>query len=168
MICLNRQRQFRVLAKPVRGFALLYAVLVSSIILVVTLTLNNIIYKQLILSSIGRQSQIAYFSADAARECIKYHDNQNIFDPPNSGTINCTGSPIPISWSPSNVMNPISIDYQYNDNGNPLASCAKITSQATIIGGRTKFTFTIAGYNVSCLAIQTNRRVVERQLHWKS
>jgi len=54
------------------GFVLLYAVLVSGIILSVGLSLMNLITKQITLSSIGRNSQFAYYAADAGKRCAFY------------------------------------------------------------------------------------------------
>lgn len=52
-----------------RGFVLLYALLVASVVLIVGLTLSNIILKQLIISSISREMNQAYYVANAGREC---------------------------------------------------------------------------------------------------
>jgi len=54
------------------GFVLLYAVLAVTVILVVGLIITNIITKQIILSTTGRDSQFAYYAADSMRECVFY------------------------------------------------------------------------------------------------
>ena len=58
--------------KSDKGFVLLYALLVSSIVLVIGLTLSNIILKQLIISSISREMNAAYYASNAGRECIRF------------------------------------------------------------------------------------------------
>lgn len=53
-----------------QGVVLLYAVLMVSIILGVSLSLLNITYKQIILTAVSRESQIAHFNAWGAVDCI--------------------------------------------------------------------------------------------------
>ena len=53
------------------GFVILYAVLLVSIILAISLSLFNITLKQLVLSLVARDSQVAFFAADNARNCAK-------------------------------------------------------------------------------------------------
>lgn len=57
------------------GYAILFAVVVVSIISMITLGLSNSTYKQLLLSSLANDSQIAYYQADTATECALYADN---------------------------------------------------------------------------------------------
>lgn len=53
-----------------KGFVLLYSLLVTSVVLVISLTLSNIIFKQQIISSISREMNNAYYAANAGRECM--------------------------------------------------------------------------------------------------
>jgi len=60
------------------GFALLYAILLSGTVLVVGVLLMNIITKQLVYSSIGKNSEMAYYYvANSIRECVYYQDYVN-------------------------------------------------------------------------------------------
>jgi hypothetical protein len=52
-----------------QAFVLLYAVLVASVVLAIGFSLANIITKQIVLSSIGKSSRVAYYAADGGREC---------------------------------------------------------------------------------------------------
>ena len=52
------------------AFALLYAVLLTGIILTIGLGLSSILTKQIVLSSIGSNSQVAYYAANTAKECV--------------------------------------------------------------------------------------------------
>lgn len=61
---------------PTRGITLLIAVILSSVILSVTLSLLDITYKQVILASSAKQSQYAFYAADSAMECVLYWDQQ--------------------------------------------------------------------------------------------
>lgn len=59
-----------------RGFTLLIAILLASVSLLVGLALADVAYKQVVLSSTARNSQIAFYRADSALECALYYDQQ--------------------------------------------------------------------------------------------
>ena len=59
-----------------RGVVLLYAVLISSIVLAVGLGLFNIASREVALSALGRDSQLAFFFADTGVECASYWDRK--------------------------------------------------------------------------------------------
>ena len=59
-----------------RGFTLLIAIILSTVALVVGLALADVAYKQVVLSSTARNSQIAFYRADSAMECALYWDQQ--------------------------------------------------------------------------------------------
>lgn len=54
------------------GYALLFAMFVSSVLLSAGLGISGIIYKELILSTIGRESQYSFYNAQTALECAFY------------------------------------------------------------------------------------------------
>jgi Tfp pilus assembly protein PilX len=58
-----------------KGYALMFTVVVVSIISLIAIGLSNATYKQMILSSIARDSQTAFYMADTVVECIEYQDN---------------------------------------------------------------------------------------------
>lgn len=58
-----------------RGVAILFAILLVSIVLTVGLSLLNITLRQLLLSSLARESQFAFYAADSARACARYYDS---------------------------------------------------------------------------------------------
>lgn len=61
---------------PHRGFALLIAVVLASVSLAIGLALLDITYKQVVLATAAKQSQVAFYAADAALECALYYDQQ--------------------------------------------------------------------------------------------
>ncbi len=81
-----------------RGFTLLIAVVLSSVIVSVSLALLDITYKQVTLASAAAQSQYAFYNADTALECALYWDQKaNAFDyttPMASSGITCAELPI--------------------------------------------------------------------------
>ena len=99
-----------------QGFAILYAILMVSIVLTISLTLLDISYKQLVLSSINKESKLAYYAAINAFDCATYWDNfafphkpfgyfegGSFFSPtsPDPGKINCTGVPFTATFDGS-------------------------------------------------------------------
>lgn len=60
--------------KERRGFTLLLAALIASIVLSIGASIFTIASKQIILSATGRDSQFAFYAADSAAECALYWD----------------------------------------------------------------------------------------------
>ncbi len=63
--------------KKEKGFAMLFTVLVISLILSIALGISNLTFKQTILSNLAKDSQISFYEADAAIECAMYYDISN-------------------------------------------------------------------------------------------
>ncbi len=56
------------------GYTLLFAVLISSLMLSIGVAVFNIAIKEFKLSSTGRESQFAFYAADTGTECALYWD----------------------------------------------------------------------------------------------
>lgn len=85
-----------------RGFTLLIAIILASVALALGLALVDIAYRQTVLSSTARQSQSAFYNADAALECVLYWDQQKDFFNSNpfnvaQGSVECGGLPVTLS-----------------------------------------------------------------------
>ena len=57
-----------------RGFTILLAALVASLVLSLGISVFTIAQKQLLLSSLSRTSQYAFYAADTGAECALYWD----------------------------------------------------------------------------------------------
>lgn len=57
-----------------QGVALLYAVLLVSIVLTISLSLLNITYKQIVLTAVSRESQVSHYNALSALDCVYFTD----------------------------------------------------------------------------------------------
>lgn len=78
------------------GFAILYSVLISSILLAIGLAIFNITIKELLFSSLGRDSQFAFYAADTGTECALYWDFVNdAFSTSSVTSIECADTIIP-------------------------------------------------------------------------
>ena len=78
-----------------KGFALLFSVLISSLLLTIGLSIFSIALKELAISTAARQSVHAFYAADSGRECALYWDIKKGQIPDllnsNTGTITCAG-----------------------------------------------------------------------------
>ena len=63
-----------------RGFVILFAMMISSIILLVSTTMYNISKKDIIISSYARESQRAFYAANSALECALFNDVSDYLD----------------------------------------------------------------------------------------
>ena len=61
---------------PRRGFALLFSVLISSLLLTIGLSILSIALKELAISTAVRQSIHAFYAADSGLEYALYHDTK--------------------------------------------------------------------------------------------
>lgn len=89
--------------KKSRGFALLFSVLIASLLLTIGLSIFSIALKELSISTASRQSVYAFYAADSGRECAFYWDIKrgeipNLFDENNQdGQITCGQNSINIT-----------------------------------------------------------------------
>ncbi len=92
--------------KKQRGFIILFSMVVSSIILLISVGMYNLAKKQVVLSSYARESQRAFYAANSALECAYYYDISTLIpetyfpiDAPDGyeTTIHCGGFPIVVS-----------------------------------------------------------------------
>lgn len=61
-----------------RGFTLLFASLVVSLVLSIGLSIASVSLKQFLLASSGRESQAAFYNADTGIECALYYDRGKV------------------------------------------------------------------------------------------
>ncbi len=82
---------------PQRGFTLLIAIVLSSVMLALALALMDVTYKQVLLASTAKQSQFAFYAADTGLECILYYDQRyDAFgtNPNDISSVSCNGRTI--------------------------------------------------------------------------
>ncbi len=166
MIKLSFQEKNKKIHKT-KGFVLLYAVLLSSVILTIGLAILDIVILQQNLAGTQRDSALAFYSADTALECVLYWDyKQNDFDksPGNNGkNVSCDGvqaSLVSESADPGKnspwvyVMRVDFLD----------GRCANVAVTKTWGPGNTLLRTEIEsrGYNTSCPSAGTVPRRLER------
>ena len=166
-----------------RGFTLLIAILVISIVLAIGLSVLNITLKEFILSGIARESTIALNAADAGMECALYWDRSSQggrFNVGASGSnITCMGQSRPSGGGTSGTAQHFEFEWGQTPT---LKVCAKVdvtkylsASGDINMGGTCSgspcicpegviCTRTVSlGYNTGCSEV-TSPRAVERGL----
>ena len=146
-----------------RGFTLLIAVILTSVILAVGLALLDISIKQITLAAAGRQSQYAFYNADSALECALYWDSVDQFDytseptTPSLGSIVCEGQTFNYSaTAPVSSVRTTTFSIPCAGDGTPGDASSDVTITKTSAGATH---FYANGYN-TCIATSPNR--VER------
>ena len=127
------------------GFALLLSIFVINVVLLVSLGVSGVVINEFKLSGVGRESQIAFYAADAGIECFFYWEikHPGLADsafgyyetPP---TIKCAGNSFIIPADSDGPYGPYNLNLSNN-------SCAQIKV--------TKSVFTTVesrGYNTAC------------------
>lgn len=118
------------------------SLLVISIVLVTGLSISGIIMKEIMLSGLGKESQIAFYAADTGLECAFYWDVNGAFDSPDY-KINCAESPA------SGVIDPTSSTTIFTLQLSNEA-CAKVTVDKSDPSDIGITTVESRGYNVGC------------------
>ncbi len=152
-------------SNPQRGFALLVAIVLSTVALSITLALTSLAFKSLLLASSARESQYAFYAADSALECALYFDshsqNRFIYSTGQAAGIVCGGiSTYGGSGNIPGVTSSGTTKFEsswFTVNG---SDCARITVYKESSGATTLFG---TGVNVACSDLE-NPRAVERGL----
>lgn len=147
-----------------RGFTLLLAALVASIVLSLGSAIFSIAQKQVTLSSLGRDSQFAFYAADAAAECALYWDiRHNAFGTTtapvtpqcDNDNLNATGGASVVPYTMSFQIN-LFEDLSAGEAGYCAEVEVRKTSEGTVIHSD--------GYSVHCAAKDTSSRSLQRSV----
>ncbi len=154
-----------------KGFTILFAVLVSSIILALGLGIVAITMKEVRLSGTGRDSQLAFYAADSGAECAFYWDLKGDYFSTSTANIsevicnnqqftNTSDSPA-YSWGggvDSQGVGTTSFT-MYMVKGDASKSCAVVSIAKYLEAGNTKTVIDSRGYNTCDV---NNQRRLER------
>ncbi|MFA6392714.1 MAG: hypothetical protein WCW54_01330 [Candidatus Paceibacterota bacterium] len=143
-----------------KGYAILFTVVVVGIISMITIGLSNAAYKQIILSSVAKDSTTAFYQSDIASECALYADNTyNMVPPSNPWT--CAGNSLsfPAGVSLGGVTT-YNID-PAGTNGTSINKCFRITATKSIVLDTITTDIQAKGYNICNMS---NSRTVERAI----
>lgn len=100
-----------------QGFAMLFTVLIVSLILTIAVSISNLTLRQAVLSNLAKDSQIAFAQADAAIECALYEDTVLFGFPP--GSTIPTGAGLATDVTPAfycgDTLMELAVDQSYSD-----------------------------------------------------
>jgi len=144
-----------------RGFTLLIATLVSSILLALGFAIFNIVSKELVLTSSGRESQFAFYAADSGIECGLYWDyQQDAFSSSSPQQPVCAGGAVSdyeVVFDSGTGSYTTTFGFSVGDS--IVAPCADVTVVRQYNPTRT--TLTASGFNT---CVTTNPRRIERAI----
>ena len=149
-----------------KGFTLLLAALVASVVLAMGAAIYSIAVKSLNLSAVGRDSQFAFYAADTAAECALYWDiNKNVFStssPPSS--VSCDNASTTVSTAtelpPPGAWSATTFVFQTEPNG----VCAIVSVSKRLVLGVMHNLIHSDGFNVPCVATSTSPRALQRSV----
>jgi hypothetical protein len=153
------QKNIRLIPRNSKGFALLFSILLSSIILSIALGVGNIAFREIQFGTSAKNTNEAFFAADTGVECALYNDNSVVNSFPESGgpsSITCGGSSISLSGtSPS-------WNFIISGLGASNQSCAKVSVVKTFSPDSTQIIS--KGYNVGDSNCNSTINRTEREL----
>jgi hypothetical protein len=152
-----------------KGFTLLLAALVATVVLSLGSSIFVIAKKQVTLSSLGRDSQFAFYAADTGAECALYWDiRHDAFGATPPASTSCDGVAMTqIVASGNRSTAPYEIQFQMDlFTGDSTGNCVQVSIQKN-----TSNPFTVIhadGYSVSCALINSSARALQRsvELHY--
>ena len=149
----------KIISQKNKGFALLFAIMLSSIILAISIGVANIALKEVNFSTSAKDTNDAFFATDTGIECALMYDKSN---PTNnaclgSSAINCAGVTIfPSGFSPN-------WNFIISGLGSSNQSCASVDVSKDLVNHTTSIIS--KGYdtgNTLCNSSNANR--IEREL----
>jgi hypothetical protein len=145
------------------GYAILFTIVLISAISVIIAGLTSSTYKQLILSSLAKDSQIAFYQSDKASDCAFYADLVESYKTPgifsnSGGTWTCGDEELTISSYDSYGSYDLKPSQQLQSSNDP---CFNINVQKTPSADGLATEIKARGYNI---CNQNNPRVVEREI----
>ncbi|MBX2866619.1 hypothetical protein KTR10_01515 [Candidatus Kaiserbacteria bacterium] len=178
----------RHIQKNTRGFTILIAVVVASIVLSIGLAVLGIVFKQLQISGIAHESETAFHAAYAGAECAEFNDrseDQNEFDVPGNGSLQSSATNITcmgvsstnsngrarsgdeqrfeFTWDGGNACTILSFYkfYSTSSSVSVIVEGTQLRSDCPV--GAECSVVKARGYNASCSGL-TGDRVVEREI----
>ncbi len=132
--------------KKNKGFAILFAVTLSSILLAITLGVTEIAFREIKFSTSATATNEAFFAADTGTELVLFNDKTDTY-PAVIGSIE--------SWGPIIISN----------IGGQNSSCAIVTITKDYTGPSMITTIVSKGYNLGdAMCESTNPNRIEREI----
>lgn len=161
-----------------RGFTLLLAAIVAAIVLALGSSIFVIAQKQIILSSISRDSQYAFYAADTGAECALYWDVRHgafgpaaIAEAPRcDGEVLASAGGVPLNSQSRPSSPPYSLTFRVDlFDDTPSSRCVQVSVEKRLptVEDRSTTVIRSNGYSTNCAALGTNIRALERTVELK-
>ena len=149
-----------------RGFTLLLAALVASVVLAMGASIFKLAQKQITLSSVARDSQYAFYAADTGAECALYWDLRFGYfatTAPDAIEAHCDGQFLNADGRAESY--PQTMSFAYEPGGN----CASVSVEKTIDPDNNAVRTVIHadGFNTRCVEVDTSPRALQRSVELK-
>lgn len=146
-----------------KGFTLLLAALVASVALAIGTSIFQIAQKEVRLSSIGRDSQFAFYAADTATECGLYWDVRYSYFgtvAPDGVVAECDGEALNATGRTGSY--PQTMIFQVEPNG----YCANVSMEKSVdpVTQAVKTTVHADGFSTNCASVSTSQRTLQRSI----
>ena len=142
------------------------ATLIVSIVLALGTSIFGLVQKELILTSIGRDSQYAFYAADTGAECALYWSERHKIFPtttPFTVDVSCDGQTK--TTSVSAIGNSITSSFRFESSG----YCVDVSVEKTLEVDDTVSTIIHAdGYSRNCDSIVGSTRVLQRSVELRN
>ena len=137
------------------GFTLLMAALIASFLLIWAASMFNLVSKSIVLSSLGRDSQFAFYAADTGAECALFWDFRHSAFSQSSGYTGatCDGQSLGTIIFPG-IGTPMEFEFE------PNGFCARVSVVKAATFPNT--TIEARGYSTTCERIAIDPRALER------
>lgn len=138
------------------GYAILFTIVVVSIISIISMGLASSALKQMILSGVARDSTTAFYEADLGSECALYAENAYNMVPPTNPWV-CAGYSLSFAQSTDAGGK---TTYTLNPGGTN-DKCFRITATKEVVGDTITTKIQTRGYNICDMG---DSRTVERAI----
>src|SRR3989338_1517240 len=146
-----------------KGFTLLLAALVSSIVLALGTSIFQLAQKELTLSSIGRDSQFAFYAADSGAECALYWDvRYQRFPTSTPVAVGLTCDNQDETTAASSAGGAVVSSFQFEPNG----YCVNVSVEKSVSVGTGAVATTVHadGFSTNCGAVESSPRALQRSV----
>ncbi len=136
---------FTIPTSSTRGFTILFAVLIGSLLFSIGLGIAQLSIKEILLSSSGKESERAFFAADTGIECALYWDilqgkKEQVFPASSNDlgrpSIECNGVSevpiVPVSETPLDAVSSFTLTFARS--ATEPSGCVLVTVQKTLSG----------------------------------
>jgi hypothetical protein len=158
-----------------KGFTLLLAALIASIVLSLGAAIFAIAQKELALSSIGRNSQFAFYAADTAAECALYWDVRGSFatssdshNPAASVACAQTNSTVTFVAVSQAATSTFTLSLAFNDPTKPYCANVSVAKSRSALTNGIVTVVRADGFSTGCTTISTDPQALQRsvELHY--